>query len=388
MATALGRAMAARRPLTRLDRDPNAPWRHIDWLLVLTVGALACVGLVLVYSANYAERVRAGLDPMYWVQRQSIALAIGAVGFVVVAAVDYRRWRDLAVVLFGGTAVLLMAVLVIGEDVNGARAWIPLGAFQLQPSEFAKVTLVVGLSAYGAAARGEITSGVLARSLGIAAVPASLTMLQPDLGSTLVYGAIVMGVLLVAGVKVRHIVLCTAFAAALAVAVVSLGGLQGYQQGRLFGFVGIAETEAAQRAARHQQQSEVAIASGGTTGAGFLEGTQTNLGIVPEQHTDFIFTALGEQFGFAGSAAVLGLYGLLCLRIWRTAQMAKDLFGTLVCAGALALVVFQVFENVGMTLGIMPITGIPLPLLSYGGSSAIAFCALMGLVLNVHMRRI
>jgi rod shape determining protein RodA len=210
-------------------------------------------------------------------------------------------------------------------------------------------------------------------------------MLQPDLGTTLVFIAVMMGMVLVGGGRLRHIVVLTAVGVVTVVGVLNSDVLDEYQRERLTVFVEAGENLGAET--YNLDQSKAAIASGGTAGRGLFEGTQTRLGFVPEQHTDFIFTALGEELGFAGSATLLGLFALMCLRILRTAQIAGDRLGTLICAGALSMLVFQVFQNVGMTMGIMPITGIPLPFMSYGGSSVVASFLVLGLVLNVHMRR-
>jgi rod shape determining protein RodA len=211
-------------------------------------------------------------------------------------------------------------------------------------------------------------------------------MLQPDLGTALVFIAITMGMLLIGGARGRHIVVLTAVGVVVVVGVLNSDLLEDYQRDRLSTFLD-AEGEDVQEAGYNLDQSKASIASGRVSGKGLFEGTQTRLGFVPEQHTDFIFTAVGEELGFVGSATVLGLLALLCLRIWRTAQIARDRLGTLICVGVLSMLVFQIFQNVGMTMGIMPITGITLPFMSYGGSSVIASFLAVGLVLNVHMRR-
>jgi rod shape determining protein RodA len=224
--------------------------------------------------------------------------------------------------------------------------------------------------------------------LSILALPAALTLLQPDLGTTSALCASCMGILLVAGARARHILVCTVLALIAVVVLLGTNQLKDYQQARLNAFVNPTSTDKTVVKLRYQiDESKLAIGNGGLTGQGYLQGVQTNGLHVPEQHTDFVFTAVAEQFGFVGSALLLAAYALLVVRIWRTAQLSKDVLGTLICAGAVSMLVWQVFQNVGMTMGIMPVTGIPLPLLSYGGSSTIAFLALMGLVENVHMRR-
>jgi rod shape determining protein RodA len=215
-----------------------------------------------------------------------------------------------------------------------------------------------------------------------------LIMLQPDLGTTLVFVAIGMGMLLIGGAQVRHIAALTLLGIIGVGLVLNSGMLEKFQQCRLTSFLETQDQECAERDASYNlEQAKTAIGSGGLTGTGPFNGTQTRLDIVPEQHTDFIFTAVGEELGFAGAGTLLALLSIIAWRIWRTAQLARDPLGTLICVGILSMFVFQVFENVGMTMGIMPITGIPLPFMSYGGSSTLTSFVAMGLVLNVHMRR-
>jgi rod shape determining protein RodA len=226
----------------------------------------------------------------------------------------------------------------------------------------------------------------LVMALVVLALPVALIMLQPDLGTALVFVAITMGMLLVAGARARHIVVLTAVGVIGVVGILTSDVLEDYQRDRLTNFLGAEEVDV-QDGGYNSDQSKAAIASGSVNGKGLFEGTQTRLGFVPEQHTDFIFTAVGEELGFVGSATVLGLLALICVRIWRTAQIASDRLGMLICVGVLSMLVFQIFQNIGMTMGIMPITGITLPFMSYGGSSVIASWLAIGLVLNVHMRR-
>ena len=233
--------------------------------------------------------------------------------------------------------------------------------------------------------RGELDVRRLVVALAIAGLPMGLIMLQPDLGTDLVLGAITLAILAVAGVKSRHLAVLVLLGITLAVVAVNVGVLKQYQIDRLTSFAN--EGKDAERSGYNQDQSKTAIGNGGFTGQGLFEGTQTNSGYVPEQHTDFIFTVVGEELGFVGGALLLALFGLMVWRTWRAARLANDLYGTLCCIGVLAMLVFQVFENAGMTMGIMPITGLPLPFMSYGGSSIIVSFACIGLVANVHMRR-
>ena len=372
-----------RRTLGSLHEDPAAPRRHIDISLLIITAMIAAVGLLLIYSARHRRLLDAGLDPFYFVKRQGFALIVGTVALVIVASIDYRKYREWALYLFAATTgVLLLVVSPLGSRSNGTQAWFQLGSFQLQPSEFAKITLIIALAAFAAGAGGHLDRRKLGVALGIALVPTGLILMQPDLGSALVLAAITMGTLLVAGTKPRHIVVLTLLGLVSVAAILQTDTLKQYQRDRLTAFV-----EQAGEPAYQQTQSKTAIGSGGLTGQGYLEGTQTNLGYVPEQHTDFIFTVVGEELGFAGAGVVLFLYAVLGVADLEDRHLSRDLFGMLVCAGALTMVVFQVFQNVGMTMGIMPITGIPLPLVSYGGSSTVAFLVMIGLVESVHMHR-
>jgi rod shape determining protein RodA len=365
-----------------IRRDPAAPWRHVDLVLVLTVVAIAAFGLLMIHSATKSDAAGAGT----FVEKQTMFCMIGFVGMLIAAVVDYRIIRDFAPVLYGGTILVLLAVKSpLGSTSKGTQAWFDLGPFQLQPSEFAKLALILTIAAYAAAHRGELDLRRLGIALGIAAPPMALIYLQPDLGTALVFVAVLMGMLLVAGARPKHLVALTLLGVIAVVAVIQLGVLKQYQLDRLGAF--IKPNADTQRSAYNLNQSKIAIGSGGITGKGLGKGPQTNLSYVPEQHTDFIFTVVGEELGFFGSSLLLVLFGIVVWRTWRAAALSKDLFGTLVCVGVLSMLVFQVFENAGMTMGIMPITGIPLPLFSYGGSSVIATFVAIGLVLNVHMRR-
>ena len=390
----------ARTQVEALRRHPNDPRQHVDWLLFVAVVGLGAVGLLAIYSARYQSQTLNGLDPYFFVKRQGVALAVGLVGMFAVLAVDYRRWRDLAPWFYAATTISLVALLLVGQSRKGAVAWFEVGGFQLQPSEFAKITLILILAAY--LGSGERADGLpfnrFVVALIIAAVPMGLTLAQPDLGTASVMVAILMGILLVAGAQTKHILVISVMALLTIGVLVGTGQLDKYQQDRLLNFlrsnssitVGNQDTELEQRlreSARQVENSETAISRGGLTGEGFLEGKMTNGGYVPEQHTDFVFAAVGEQFGLLGTMVVLLLFGLLGFRIFRTAQLAGDLTGTLLAAGVLVLLAWHVFQNIGMTMGIMPVTGIPAPLLSYGGSSTVAFLLAVGLVQNVHMRR-
>jgi rod shape determining protein RodA len=371
--------------LGSLRANPASPWRHVDVVLLGSVLAVAALGCLMVFSSTR------GRNPdsfdTYFLQRQLVFVTAGAVLMVLTTLVDYRRYRDLVPVIYGGAVALLVLVISpVGSERKGAQRWFDLGGFQLQPAEIAKIAVIVSLAAVLAHFGQELDLRRLAFALAVPGVPFVLFMLQPDLGSALVFVTISMGALLIGGARVRHIAILTVVGLIGVGAVLSSGMLEEYQQCRLTSFLERQE-ESCEGGTYNQDQSLVAIGSGGVFGTGVFQGTQTRLDIVPEQHTDFIFTAVGEELGFVGSATLLALLSIITWRIWRTAQLARDPFGTLICVGVLCLFVFQVFENVGMAMGIMPVTGIPLPFMSYGGSATLASFILMGLVLNVHMRR-
>jgi rod shape determining protein RodA len=363
--------------------DGADPLRHVDLILVSAVLAICVVGLLMIYSTTHR---RVPDDGLYFVKRQLLFVALGIGAMVGVIAIDYRRLRDFSLFAYLTTVVILVAVLApIGSNVKGHQAWFQMpGGFTLQPSEFAKFGIIVALAGYCNQYRGELDAWRLTVVLMLAAVPLGLVLLQPDLGTVMVLGVIIVGLLAMAGVTGRQLVALALLAITAVYAVVGLGMLKQYQIDRLTHFL---DPQSANSAAYNQDQSQQAISHGRTFGQGFEQGSQTQGGFVPEQHTDFIFTAVGEELGFVGAALLLALFGVVMWRIWTIARLARDFFGELVCAGVLAMLAFQVFENVGMTMGIMPIAGVPLPFVSYGGSSLITCFACVGLVLNVSMRR-
>ncbi len=364
-------------------RDPSAPFRHIDVTLLVCTLALAALGVLMVFSAT-----RGTDDPpdTSFLGKQALFVVVGVGVLIAATLIDYRRIRDFAWVLYGGAILLLFGVLSpLGSQVNGAQAWFALGPFTLQPAEFAKLALIVALGALLAEWEGDIDLKRLGIIGVLCGVPSALILMQPDLGTVAVIVAIVLGMLLIGGLRLRYIVVLSVIGLVGVIGAFNSSVLDQYQKDRLTGFLD-PESDV-QRSTYNVDQSQTAISNGGVTGEGLFQGSQTELGYVPEQQTDFIFTAVGEELGFVGGAAVIGLYGVIIWRIWRIAQMSRDLLGTLYCVGVLSMLVFQVFENVGMAMGIMPVTGIPLPLLSYGGSATLVTFAAIGLVLNVHMRR-
>jgi rod shape determining protein RodA len=375
-----------RNPAANFNRNPGSPWRHLDLLLLGATIAVACLGVLMVYSATRWTVDQAGLASTAYLVKQGMFVAIGIGVMAVVALIDYRHYHGLALIFYGGGILLLLLVLSpIGTSVNGAQSWFAVGSFQLQPAEFVKLATVMVLAMLCSQGTGPLEGKTVALSLAAVGLPAALIMLQPDLGSALVFIAALAAVMFVAGIQVRHLAVLGLLAAFGAIYVFGYSSyLDDYQRDRLTVFV---STNADNNASFQVRQAETAIGAGGVAGAGLFHGTQTKLKYVPYQQSDFIFTVVGEELGFVGSATLLVLYAGIAWRIWRAAAVARDMFGTLLCVGVLGILLFQIFENMGMTMGIMPITGIPLPFMSYGGSSTIVMFASIGLVLNVHTRR-
>jgi rod shape determining protein RodA len=369
-------------------------WRHLDLLLIGSLLAIAAIGLLMIYTATRDQLEASGLSPSYYLKKQGIFMILGVVVMMGVAAIDYRRFKHLAFPIYGMCILMLAAVYAVGHKARGSQAWFQIGSYQFEPSEFVKIGLIVALASYCAAAKGRLSGKALAVVLVLAAIPFVLVYKQPDLGSALVLAAVLIAILVVGGASGRHLLLLAVMTVGISVGVVHFGILKSYQQARLTSFANApnqANPALLQTVAGANlyniSEAKTAVGNGGLLGKGIGKGSQTNLSYVPEQRTDFIFTAVGEQLGFVGSAVLLVLFIIVVWRTWRTAALAKDAVGTLICVGVLAMITFQVFENVGMAVGIMPVAGIPLPLMSYGGSSVIATFAGIGLVLSVRMRR-
>jgi rod shape determining protein RodA len=363
----------------------KAPVRHLDLTLLVVTLLLSAFGALMIYSATVHQQTTAGIDP--YLRKQLVYMVVGFVVLLLVAVFDYRYLRTFAAFIYGGIIVGLLIVLSpIGSTQLGATRWIDLGSFQVQPSELAKIGIIITLAAYLAERKGEVRARDVAVCCAMVAVPAALIFLEPDLGTALVFVAILVTLFLVAGAKIRHFIALAVVGLVVIVGSLHFGLVKQYQIDRFTAFLN--PRPDVQSIGYNLTQAKIAIASGGIQGKG-LEGknTQTSLNFVPEQHTDFIFTAVGEQLGFLGSATLLGLFALLIWRALRIATMSRDSFGTLLACGIVALWAFQIFVNVGMTMGIMPITGIPLPFISFGGSSLITNFASIGFLLNVHMRR-
>ncbi|HYU93628.1 MAG TPA: rod shape-determining protein RodA, partial [Actinomycetota bacterium] len=373
---------------TKLYRWERRPLRHLDPVLLISVLALGIVGLITIYSATHASLVAQRIDPGFFLKKQLAFVTLGIVVILVSASFDYRFVKVYAGIIYVASLALLVLVRTpLGTTIRGSQRWFQLFGFQLAPSELAKLALVAMLAAFLSQLRSsDLSLQDLYRATAIAAVPGLLVFLQPDLGTSIVLLAILVGILVVAGARARHLGVLALTAIVLIFGALQLGLVKDYQIARLTAFFDPQNDP--QRSDYNRTQAEIAIGSGGLLGRGYLKGTQTNLDFVPEQHTDFIFTVIGEEFGFVGAIFVLMLFALLIWRAVRIALLAKDPFGTYLAAGIASMLAIQVFVNVGMTLGIMPITGIPLPFVSYGGSSFLTNCAAVGLLLNIHMRRL
>jgi rod shape determining protein RodA len=371
--------------------DRESPLRRMDWVLTLAVAGLLVLGTLLVWSATRQRQIDDGLDPNGFLRKHLINIAIGLLLAGMTAMFDYRSLRAYAPIVYVASMLGLIAVLTpgVGSTINGSHSWIKLPAgFSIQPSEFAKVALCVILPMLLAERRDaedqpRLNDVLLA--LAVAAGPVALIMLQPDLGTTIVIGFLVFGILAVAGTPTRWLLALLALGGLGAFVAIKIGVLADYQIAR---FTAFADPEADPLGTGYNvQQARIAIGSGGLFGKGLFHGTQTNGKFVPEQQTDFVFTVAGEELGFIGAGLLIVLLAIVLWRGLRIARRADDLFGTLVATGIVCWFTFQAFENIGMALGIMPVTGVPLPFVSYGGTSMFATMMGVGLLQNVHMRR-
>ena len=376
------------RPVLREPARRDGPLGRLDVVLALAVAGLVGLGAVLVWSATRQRQLDAGLDPQAFLRRHLVNAALGLAIACVVALVDVRTLQAYAPMIYLGACAGLVAVLSpLGSTINGAHSWIVLGGgFQVQPSEFAKVALVVGMAVLLSArhdAPPETRDVLLV--LALAAVPVALVLLQPDLGTVLVLVVVVLGALVVSGAPARWIGALLVAGVVVCGGAVQLGVLDTYQLDR---FAAFADPTLDPRGVGYNvNQARIAIGSGGLTGKGLFQGTQTSGRFIPEQQTDFVFTVAGEELGLVGASALLALLGVVLWRGLLIAARAEDPIGRLVAAGVVSWLAFQSFVNVGMTLGIMPVTGLPLPFVSYGGSAMMANLMAVGLLQNVHLSR-
>jgi rod shape determining protein RodA len=360
-------------------------------ILVVATLMVSAIGVVMVYTATRGPLLAQGDDPKSFLKKQGLFVLLGVITMLVVAVFDYRRLEPLATVLYWLIVLALVGVFVVGSSAQGAARWFSLGPLQLQPSEFAVLALILAIASY-CARRDEdgLAWRDVFRLLILAGIPIVLVLLQPDLGTAMIMVIVLLVMLAVAGLPIRILVMLLIGTALVALVAVEGGLLHHYQIARLTTFLNPNNKSTnpyVQSAIYNLQEAKNAIGSGGLLGSGIGHGAQTNLGYVPEQQTDFIFTAVGEQLGFVGAVGLLSLLGVIAWRVLHAAVVSRDIFGRLVCAGLFAFIAFSVFQNAGMTMGIMPITGIPLPFVSYGGTAVLVFFSAVGLALSVGARR-
>lgn len=386
------RPMFTRRPnsgLGNIKRGFADPTRSIDWILMSAVGALTVIGSFIIYSATRPRLLNRGVDPFQFVQRQIVFVIIAILAMAVVMWMDYVQLRGSAELFYAVTILLLVLVLVTGAVKGGARLSFDIGPIAVQPSELAKVSTLLFLC--GFLADDDVDNVPYERfiqSLFIVGVPFFLVAIEPDLGSASVLVAMVMGILLIAGAQIKYIALITSLAIFSVFAGVVSGFVRSYQLRRITGFLNQnSDSASLQNLITQVKFAKRAVATGGFFGKGYLQGPLTNGTFIPVQSTDFVFSAIGEQFGMVGCAIVLGLFATVLWRIMRIAIMADDRLGTLLCSGVFTMILWQAFQNIGMTMGITPVSGVPLPFVSYGGSHTVAFALMIGLVQSVHMRR-
>ncbi|HVB92284.1 MAG TPA: rod shape-determining protein RodA [Acidimicrobiales bacterium] len=379
--------------MTTITRKVAAPRRHgpgFDFILVAATVMVSFVGVVMVYTATRGSLVAQGEDPKTFLKKQAFFVVLGFITMAAVALFDYRRLEPVAMVLYGLIVLALLGVYVVGSSAQGAARWFSIGPLQLQPSEFAVLAVILAVASYCDKRTEEgLAWRDVFRLLIMAGIPIALVMGQPDLGTAMIMVIVLMVMLAVAGLPIRILVMLVMGTVLVALVAVEGGILHHYQIARLTTFLNPnnqSNNPYVQSAIYNLQQAKSAIGSGGLFGSGIGHGAQTNLGYVPEQQTDFIFTAVGEQLGFVGAAGLLTLLGAIAWRILHAAGASRDVFGRLVCTGLFTFVAFSVFQNAGMTMGIMPITGIPLPFVSYGGTAVLCFFSAVGLALSVGAR--
>ena len=378
------------RGLARRAFARRSPLRHLDWILLAAVLALSLIGTLLIWAATEPGLAKAGLDTHTYLMKQLLNIAIGLVFMVGVALLDYRKVRLYAPVLYGLSCLGLLIVLTpLGSSVNGALSWISLpGGFQIEPSEYAKLSIIL----ISAMLLGELRQGeqrprlrTAAIALALAAVPIVLVEAEPDLGVVVLMLALIVGLVALSGVRWYWLTAGLAAAVVAVVAVINLHVIRAYQVDRFAAFL---HPSADPRGTGYSAaQAKIAIGSGGLTGQGLFHGQLVSGNFVPEQHTDFIFAVAGEELGFAGCAVIIGLLAVVLLRALRIAARADDQFGTLVAAGVAIWFGVQSFVNIGMTMGIMPVTGLPLPFVSYGGSALFADMIAVGALQAVYRHR-
>jgi len=366
------------------------PIRNIDWILLSAVIAQVIIGLFTVFSATRQRLIDQNLDVFVYVQRQVFFVIIAAAVMTIVMSVGHDWLRAQSGFLYGAVLLLLIMVLGAGAVTGGARLAFDFGPFSVQPAELAKPVLLILVSSYLSESVPEkIDWHHFVMTLYIVLIPCGLILMQPDLGSASVILAGVAGVLYVGNARRRYLALIGGMFVATALGLMAAVPSLRYQGNRFVAwFLQNSNNKDLENIVLQVRYAKRAVSTGGFFGKGYLEGPLTNGKYVPVQFTDFPFSAIGEQFGMVGGAVVLGIFGVILWRIWRTAQMARDRFSFFLASGAFTMVVFQIFQNIGMTLGVTPVSGLPLPFISYGGSHLISSAILIGLVQSIHMRRL
>ena len=374
----------------RYRRSSRIDFKNFDNLLNFAVIGLLLIDTLLVYAGTREWFRSYDLDPEYYLKRHILNILIGSLLAYGTTLIDYRLLRAYTPIIWLGAVIGLVIVLIpgLGSEINGAQAWISLpGGFQFQPAELAKIAIIVGIAMIMADrenAHDDPNDLDVLKALAISAVPVLLIVAQPDLGTVLIISAAILAMIGASGAPSRWVIGLLILAVIGVFTAIQTGAVSQYQIARLQSFV---DPSADPQATGYQlRQSRITIGSGGILGKGLFNGPQTNGRFVPEQQTDFIFTVAGEELGFIGCSLILGLYLLFFIRAFAICRRSSDLFGRLVCIGVIAWFSFQTFENIGMTMGLMPMTGVPLPFLSYGGSSMFANLIGVGLLQNVHSR--
>jgi rod shape determining protein RodA len=368
--------------------------RSMDWILLAATLALVTYGLFMLYSATHADTNIS--SPFFYVRSQAVGFVLGFIFLIMISVGNYLKIARWQIYIYGATLLLLILTLAIGtgDQTVGANRWIQLPFFRLQTSELAKLMLIVSLGAVlaeGVELRHRMRFVILCAVYVL--IPCVLVFLEPDLGTAMAFLAILVVMLVVWGIRLPHLgaLVGTGIAAVVVVlrilpSALGVHLLKGYQLQRLTLFL---DPQSDPTGVGYQLiQSKIAVGSGMFTGKGYLNGTQTHLNFLPAHHTDFIFAVIGEELGFLGAMLLLGLFAVIIWRAFRIARLSSHLYGTVLAAGVAGLLVFQVFVNVGMTIGIMPVTGIPLPLVSFGSSSLVVFLMAIGLLESVHVHSV
>ncbi len=356
-----------------------------DFYILVTVILLSLYGCLIIYSATGFGNIAMSVDPFYFLRRQLIFFITGMIIFVILSFFDYYKIKRYWIPLYLINIAILIIVLFLGESIHSSTSWLGWGIFKLQPSEFAKIWIILSYAAFLSERKGQVsTFKDFFYSILLFGIPIFLIMLQPDLGTASVYIGILIGMMFVAEVRFLFIGIAAVLGTTSIFLVLRFGLIKDYIIKRFIVFLNPNVDPFG--AGYNLTQSKIAIGSGQILGKGLFLGTQTNLNYIPEHHTDFVFSVLGEELGLVGAAVLLVLYMILVWRCFHVARKSKDLFGVYICVGVASLLICQSFVNIGMTIGLMPITGIPLPFISSGGSSLISFLVAFGLVESIYIR--